>query len=176
MQQSAALDRTLPMLQLTVASVPQRSGRKRGGLSLKLMTPLSRRSEWVHGNARLNSRFMICRCRIAYRNLGSSCRTQGRSHEYRMGLFLLASKLRRSAPLANGLVGGNGRRPCDDRTCVVDRMKTSGRAINPYHDLRHLHLRGRLLHPMGLKTDRIELPFRLRRTWIRRCVRRSGSF
>lgn len=38
-------------------------------------------------------------------------------------------------------------------------MKTSERAIDPYHELRHLHLRGRLLHPMSLKTGRIELPF-----------------
>lgn len=36
-------------------------------------------------------------------------------------------------------------------------MKTSERAINPYHDLRHLHP-GRLLQPTGLKTDRAAVP------------------
>jgi hypothetical protein len=29
--------------------------------------------------------------------------------------------------------------------------------IDPYHDFRHLHIRGRLLYPTGLKTDQIEL-------------------
>ena len=30
-------------------------------------------------------------------------------------------------------------------------------AIDPYHEFRHLQIRGRLLHPMGLKTDRVEI-------------------
>ncbi|MVT52580.1 hypothetical protein GPL17_19040 [Bradyrhizobium yuanmingense] len=29
--------------------------------------------------------------------------------------------------------------------------------IDPYNEFRHLHVRGRLLHPKGLKTERIEL-------------------
>jgi hypothetical protein len=29
--------------------------------------------------------------------------------------------------------------------------------IDPYHEFRHLHVRGRLLHPKGLKTDRVEI-------------------
>ncbi|WLA69210.1 hypothetical protein [Bradyrhizobium diazoefficiens] len=31
--------------------------------------------------------------------------------------------------------------------------------IDPYDEFRHLHVRGRLLHPKGLRTDRIELSF-----------------
>jgi hypothetical protein len=31
------------------------------------------------------------------------------------------------------------------------------RAVDPYHEFRHLQIRGRLLHPTGLKTDRFEL-------------------
>lgn len=31
------------------------------------------------------------------------------------------------------------------------------RAVDPYHEFRHLQIRGRLLHPTGLKTDQFEL-------------------
>lgn len=31
--------------------------------------------------------------------------------------------------------------------------------VDPYHEFRHLQVRGRLLHPKGLRTDRIELTF-----------------
>ena len=31
--------------------------------------------------------------------------------------------------------------------------------IDPYHEFRHLEIRGRLLHPKGLRTDRIALTF-----------------
>lgn len=31
--------------------------------------------------------------------------------------------------------------------------------IDPFHEFRHLHVRGRLLHPKGLRTNRIELTF-----------------
>jgi len=31
--------------------------------------------------------------------------------------------------------------------------------IDSYHEFRHLRVRGRLLHPKGLRTDRIELTF-----------------
>jgi hypothetical protein len=30
---------------------------------------------------------------------------------------------------------------------------------DPYHEFRHLQVRGRLLHPKGLRTDRIALTF-----------------
>jgi hypothetical protein len=36
-------------------------------------------------------------------------------------------------------------------------LDTDRHAIDPYHEFRHLQIRGRLLHPMGLKTDRVEI-------------------
>lgn len=36
-------------------------------------------------------------------------------------------------------------------------INTDRHAIDPYHEFRHLQVRGRLLHPRGLKTDRIEI-------------------
>lgn len=30
-------------------------------------------------------------------------------------------------------------------------------AVDPYHEFRHLQISGRLLHPKGLKTDRVEI-------------------
>jgi hypothetical protein len=38
-------------------------------------------------------------------------------------------------------------------------LNTDRQPIDPYHEFRHLRLRGRLLHPKGLRTDRIELTF-----------------
>jgi hypothetical protein len=38
-------------------------------------------------------------------------------------------------------------------------LNTERDPIDPYHEFRHLQLRGRLLHPKGLKTDRILLTF-----------------
>lgn len=36
-------------------------------------------------------------------------------------------------------------------------LNTDRRAVDPYHEFRHLQIRGRLLHPTGLKTDQFEL-------------------
>ncbi|CUT09711.1 hypothetical protein BF49_0791 [Bradyrhizobium sp.] len=38
-------------------------------------------------------------------------------------------------------------------------LNTDRQAIDPYHEFRHLQVRGRLLHPKGLRTDRTELTF-----------------
>ncbi|MGL3107116.1 hypothetical protein [Bradyrhizobium sp. BR 1432] len=38
-------------------------------------------------------------------------------------------------------------------------LNTERNAADPYHEFRHLQVRGRLLHPKGLRTDRIELTF-----------------
>jgi len=38
-------------------------------------------------------------------------------------------------------------------------LNTERDPIDPFHEFRHLQVRGRLLHPMGLRTDRIELTF-----------------
>lgn len=36
-------------------------------------------------------------------------------------------------------------------------LDASRHAADPYHEFRHLKIRGRLLHPKGLKTDRAEI-------------------
>jgi hypothetical protein len=36
-------------------------------------------------------------------------------------------------------------------------LNTDRQPIAPYHEFRHLQVRGRLLHPKGLRTDRIDL-------------------
>ncbi|QND73394.1 hypothetical protein [Tardiphaga robiniae] len=36
-------------------------------------------------------------------------------------------------------------------------LNTDRRAVDPYHEFRHLQISGRLLHPKGLKTDRVEI-------------------
>jgi len=36
-------------------------------------------------------------------------------------------------------------------------LNTERDPIDPYHEFRHLELRGRLLYPKGLKTDRVKL-------------------
>jgi hypothetical protein len=36
-------------------------------------------------------------------------------------------------------------------------LNTERRAVDPYHEFRHLQIRGRLLHPIGLKTDQVNL-------------------
>jgi hypothetical protein len=36
-------------------------------------------------------------------------------------------------------------------------LNTDRHAIDPYHEFRHLQVMGRLLHPKGLKTDRVEI-------------------
>jgi hypothetical protein len=36
-------------------------------------------------------------------------------------------------------------------------LDTDRDAVDPYHEFRHLQIRGRLLHPKGLKTDRAEI-------------------
>lgn len=36
-------------------------------------------------------------------------------------------------------------------------LDTDRRAVDPYHEFRHLQIRGRLLHPRGLKTDQVEI-------------------
>ncbi|WJR75575.1 hypothetical protein [Bradyrhizobium sp. NP1] len=36
-------------------------------------------------------------------------------------------------------------------------LNTDRQPIDPYHEFRHLQVRGRLLHPKGLRTDRIDL-------------------
>ncbi len=36
-------------------------------------------------------------------------------------------------------------------------LNSDRRAVDPYHEFRHLQIRGRLLHPTGLSTDRFEL-------------------
>lgn len=38
-------------------------------------------------------------------------------------------------------------------------LKDERQPVDPYHEFRHLQIRGRLLHPKGLKTDRIETVF-----------------
>ncbi|MCC8950418.1 hypothetical protein H8A97_36445 [Bradyrhizobium sp. Arg62] len=38
-------------------------------------------------------------------------------------------------------------------------LNTDRKAVDPYHEFRHLEVRGRLLHPKGLRTDRIALTF-----------------
>lgn len=38
-------------------------------------------------------------------------------------------------------------------------LNTERNASDPYHEFRHLQVWGRLLHPKGLRTDRIELTF-----------------
>ncbi|MDA9420972.1 hypothetical protein [Bradyrhizobium sp. CCBAU 53380] len=38
-------------------------------------------------------------------------------------------------------------------------LNTDRKAVDPYHEFRHLQVRGRLLHPKGLRTDRIALTF-----------------
>ncbi|WP_229192835.1 hypothetical protein [Bradyrhizobium brasilense] len=36
-------------------------------------------------------------------------------------------------------------------------LDTDRRSVDPYHEFRHLQVRGRLLHPEGLKTDQVEI-------------------
>jgi hypothetical protein len=36
-------------------------------------------------------------------------------------------------------------------------LNTERKPIDPYHEFRHLQVRGRLLRPAGLKTDRVEV-------------------
>jgi hypothetical protein len=36
-------------------------------------------------------------------------------------------------------------------------LNTERQPIDPYHEYRHLQIRGRMLHPKGLKTDRAEI-------------------
>jgi hypothetical protein len=36
-------------------------------------------------------------------------------------------------------------------------LNTERHAIDPYHEFRHVQIRGRLLHPKGLKTERAEI-------------------
>src|SRR5689334_10934174 len=38
-------------------------------------------------------------------------------------------------------------------------LNTDRQPIDPYHEFRHLQVCGRLLHPKGLRTERIELTF-----------------
>jgi hypothetical protein len=38
-------------------------------------------------------------------------------------------------------------------------LNTERDPVGPYHELRHLKIRGRLLHSQGLRTDRIALAF-----------------
>ncbi|MBR0689869.1 hypothetical protein JQ594_28425 [Bradyrhizobium manausense] len=38
-------------------------------------------------------------------------------------------------------------------------LNTERQAADPYHEFRHLQVRGRLLHPKGLRTERIALTF-----------------
>lgn len=38
-------------------------------------------------------------------------------------------------------------------------LNTDRQPIDPYHEFRHLQVQGRLLHPKGLRTDRIALTF-----------------
>ncbi|MDA9445634.1 MULTISPECIES: hypothetical protein [unclassified Bradyrhizobium] len=38
-------------------------------------------------------------------------------------------------------------------------LNTDRRAVDPYQEFRHLQVRGRLLNPKGLRTDRIALTF-----------------
>ena len=36
-------------------------------------------------------------------------------------------------------------------------LNTDRHAVDPYHEFRHLQIRGRLLHPKGLKTGQVEI-------------------
>lgn len=54
-------------------------------------------------------------------------------------------------------------------------LNTDRKAVDPYHD-RHLQVRGRLLHPKGLRTDRIALTFLPSEDLEAESGRRCGRF
>jgi hypothetical protein len=47
-------------------------------------------------------------------------------------------------------------------------LNSDRHAIDHYHKFRHLRIRGRLLHPKGLKTDRVEITLLPGKTCFRR--------